>query len=238
MKALFLDIDEVLVTHASRTAFAGRKMRAGAIDYGLDPVGVGLIRRLCVPNYTTLFVSSAWRLHRTVHQLANILCLPVDGITPIHDDMNRGNEIAECLAANAFDDYVVIDDGIAGLERFQLAGRLIQTEAGDGFGWAHYLQACEILRIDSFTGAPLPDIDVRELVRKKEAKAGHVHDYSFDEWRPWTGENYIKVYYDVEVQGSVIKHCWPNTGLLTSYNGRHTFGPSDGVLVRISSERP
>lgn len=81
------------------------------------------------------------------------------------------------------------------------------------------------------------EFSIADYVKRKEAS--YQHDYSFDEWRSWTGENYVKVWYDVLLPDGVIVHgCWPNAGLLTDTSTGNTWSSTDNVQVRISRTLP
>lgn len=57
------------------------------------------------------------------------------------------------------------------------------------------------------------------------------HAYCYVEWREWTGNNYIKSYYDVLLPtGEIIEHAWPNGGTVGGY--------ASDVKVRLSSTLP
>ncbi len=76
-----------------------------------------------------------------------------------------------------------------------------------------------------------------EKIKGFEADGRHKHAYDYEEWRVWTGNNYIKSYYDVKLpDGSIIHHCWANAGVLRK--GFDAFMDSSNVLVRLSSSYP
>lgn len=71
--------------------------------------------------------------------------------------------------------------------------------------------------------------------RKKIEEYGpnFVHDYSQDEWRPWTGNNYIKSHYDILLpDGTIIEHQWPNAGFIREFEG------GDNIMVKLSDTHP
>lgn len=79
----------------------------------------------------------------------------------------------------------------------------------------------------------------RKWDAEKEARCGHPHIYNYDEWVPWTGNNYIKSNYDVLLSdGTVIEDCRPNAGKMLSYDGRHEFTEHDNVKVRLAKTAP
>lgn len=75
-----------------------------------------------------------------------------------------------------------------------------------------------------------------EKVQALEA-SGPQHPYSYHEWAKWTGDNYIKSYYDVLLpSGKIVKECWPNAGKLKS--GGYSFDAASNVKVRLSASSP
>lgn len=69
------------------------------------------------------------------------------------------------------------------------------------------------------------------------AKTIHPHLYSFDEWIEWTGNNYIKSYYDVMFpDGTIFFHAYPNAGAL--HVGQYRLTKADNLKVRLSVGRP
>jgi hypothetical protein len=81
----------------------------------------------------------------------------------------------------------------------------------------------------------------RELDAKKvedfEASGRFKHGYSYDEWRIWNGNNYIKTHYDVLLpDGTIIEHCWANAGKLRK--GFHVFDEHSNVKIRVSASYP
>lgn len=76
----------------------------------------------------------------------------------------------------------------------------------------------------------IDDEKIRSLNR-----SGHHHPYVYEEWVDWTGNNYIKSYYDVLLpDGEILTHCWPNAGMLNASNGMKLKANS-GVKARLSS---
>lgn len=82
----------------------------------------------------------------------------------------------------------------------------------------------------------------RELDKTKIANlqaSGHEHIYTYDEFRPWTGNNYIKSHYDVQLQdGTIVEYCYPNAGMMNAPDGRKFSGEDGGVKVRLSNSIP
>ena len=66
---------------------------------------------------------------------------------------------------------------------------------------------------------------------------GFTHGYSYDEWRPWNGNNYIKSYHDLLLpNGKIIMHQWPNAGMFRV--GVLVFDKESNVKVRLSKGYP
>lgn len=114
MKILFLDIDGVVNSRRTALAFGGYPhdfSPAGMARF--DPVAIAMVRRLCRETKTSIVLSSTWRLHFTVAEVAAGLDLPVIDHTPNspagYD--GRGHEIAAWLAAHPeVDSYAIVDD--------------------------------------------------------------------------------------------------------------------------------
>lgn len=63
--------------------------------------------------------------------------------------------------------------------------------------------------------------------------SGETHAYDYDEWRPWTGNNYIKSQYDLMLpNGKIIMHQYPNAGMFRV--GVLVFDKESNVKVRLS----
>lgn len=84
---------------------------------------------------------------------------------------------------------------------------------------------------------PSMSASARSTLAKKTAAATHPHAYSPFEWRPWTGNNYLKVWYDAKAtDGTIFEHCWPNAGYLMS--GSCKFEGNKGIMCRVSATHP
>lgn len=83
----------------------------------------------------------------------------------------------------------------------------------------------------------------RKINSASDASAGgylcYEHTTEGNPYVPWTG-NYAKQHYDVKLpSGEIIKHCWPNAGIMNATDGSgRQFKPEDGVLYRISPTHP
>lgn len=72
---------------------------------------------------------------------------------------------------------------------------------------------------------------------EKARRSHHEHIYYCDMWKTWTGNNYLKTWYDVKLSdGTVIEHMWPNAGRLSGKG--YDLGVEDNVDVRLSLDSP
>lgn len=129
MKALFLDIDGVLNSRRTEVAFGGYPHDFSEHDMArFDWVAVGLIRKLCRETGAQIVLSSTWRLHFTVAEVAAGLDLPIVDATPDspagYD--GRGHEIAAWLADHPEVTHYAIVDDLAVMRREQ-AAHFVQT---------------------------------------------------------------------------------------------------------------
>lgn len=137
MKVLFLDIDGVLNSSRSATAFKGFPHGFGKSDMErFDMVAVNLIRRLCRVTGCRVVLSSTWRILHTVHECANGLDLPIFDATT-KDGGHRGTQIQTWLDAHQeVTQYAIVDDDSDMLES-QLPF-FVRTSHADGLSYANY----------------------------------------------------------------------------------------------------
>lgn len=77
--------------------------------------------------------------------------------------------------------------------------------------------------------------DAARIESMKSAGITHIYDYGV--WREWTGNNYIKSWYDILLaDGRIIYHVRPNAGLMRS--GPLVFDEKSNVKVRLSEDFP
>lgn len=117
-KILFLDIDGVLNSTRSVTAF-GNYPHPHDIEVSqsrFDWVAVGLIRKLCQETGANIVLSSTWRKGGNRQKLAKILDLPIVGETPEKIGGHRGYEIAEWLKSHSPKKFAIVDDDTDMLE--------------------------------------------------------------------------------------------------------------------------
>lgn len=142
MNLIFLDIDGVLNSLDSAIAFHSCNESA------LDPISIGLLKRLCEEVDAKIVISSTWRRGRTTKDFVKIFAnygwqeAPVIGRTPIMDS-KRGLEIHEWSLFNPeVTNYVILDDDGSMLDS-QLQN-FVHVSNVNGFRSKHY---CAALRI-------------------------------------------------------------------------------------------
>lgn len=76
-----------------------------------------------------------------------------------------------------------------------------------------------------------------EKIQNFEASGCFKHGYDYVEWRLWTGNNYIKSYYDVMLEdGTILEHCVANAGVMRV--GMRKFDANSNVRIRLSLKYP
>lgn len=160
MKILFLDLDGVLNSQRSCTAFGGYPMELHESCW--DQVAVALIRRLCDAGVQCV-LSSAWRKTHHFQRVAKAFRLPIIGATPSAPTGRRGEEIQEWLRENSamgITHWAIVDDD-ADMLTGQMA-RFVQTSRDTGLSLQNFRDLCRILDVTPATG-PLRD---REWARQ------------------------------------------------------------------------
>lgn len=153
---VFLDVDGVLNSHGSWIALGAPSKG------GLDPVAVGLVRKLCDETDARIVLSSTWRLggdlldvkQRLARAGAPQLCwLIVDrtpdfaGLAGFDDGHRRGREIHSWRHGTGHRGPFVIIDDDADMLPEQLP-HFVQTTFANGFRVAEYARALRILKPD------------------------------------------------------------------------------------------
>ena len=150
MNLIFLDIDGVLNSVDSAVAYHNwlPKGTRAQMEDRLDPVAVGLLRRLCIEADAKIVVSSTWRMGRTGENFIEIFRrhgwddFPYLDKTPVRHT-ERGYEIQEWLDAHPeVTNYVILDDDSDMLDS-QLHN-FIHVSNVNGFRLKHY---CKCLRL-------------------------------------------------------------------------------------------
>lgn len=142
MKVIFLDIDGVLNSH--RTYYT-----LGNIDEWkcLDPIAVGLIRRLCEKTNAWVVISSTWRILYDIEEFKKNFediygwKIPLIDITE-NLSVPRGQEIQKWLDENnEVNEYVIIDD-----DSDMLPGQnFVSVNVLHGFSITNYFEAYNYL---------------------------------------------------------------------------------------------
>ena len=59
-------------------------------------------------------------------------------------------------------------------------------------------------------------------------------------WQPFTRDyDYDKEFYDVLLpDGTIVKHCWPNAGMMCAIAPQRQWTTDDGIQVRLSPDSP
>ncbi|WP_416048973.1 HAD domain-containing protein [Cupriavidus basilensis] len=144
MKVLFLDIDGVLNSRRTLIAHNGLPHGFTPDDMGMfDHAAIGLVRDLCKHSGAVVVLSSAWRTHHLVEEVAVGLGLPVIDRTPSLAG-NRGQEIAAWLAEHsAVMVYAIVDDNSDMLESQR--AHFVQTSEEEGLSYRDYVALKRIL---------------------------------------------------------------------------------------------
>ena len=147
MRIIFLDIDGVMNSVDTTLAFSGgglnRKKR-------LDPVSIGLLKKLCDETNAKIVISSTWRLGRTIQDFIDIFSTynwkdaPVIGKTVVlnYKGRTRGDEIQCWIEENNVQEYVILDDDSDMLQSQK--HRFVHVSNVNGFRSKHY---CQCLRL-------------------------------------------------------------------------------------------
>lgn len=78
-------------------------------------------------------------------------------------------------------------------------------------------------------------LDAERIARYMSEKNPHAYDYV--EFRPWTGNGYIKSWYDLLLEdGRIIEHVWPNAGQIRV--GKVIYTKESNVQIRLSEDSP
>lgn len=158
---IFLDFDGVICTHRASIA-SGESEYGGGLSY-LDPIALGLVKRLCEDYNAKIVVSSSWRTDYNLMTMMSLLGAACPGLghhvwqhqsywrtndlcwmTKREDESDRGAEIDQWLHHMQFEinRYVILDD-MADMRPHQDA--LVKTDTYEGFGFWAYRKACAIL---------------------------------------------------------------------------------------------
>lgn len=144
MKALFLDVDDVLCSLKSSAATGGYPHDFSDMSK-FDQHAIMLLRKL--GNAGVQFVlSSTWRLHFDAKDAARGLGLPISESTPFHPHGCRGAEIAEWLSENPqVTHYAILDDSDDMLD--EQDGNFVHVTGEDGMRLRDFRALCQILDV-------------------------------------------------------------------------------------------
>lgn len=136
MKVLFLDIDGVLNSRRSATAFGGYPWDFDEKGMSrFDMVAFRLIQKLVKETGCKIVLSSTWRIGRTIEETSKGLDVEVIGHTP-QLSACRGEEIKEWLSLNKVDKYAIVDDDGDMLD--EQKPFFVQTNPIEGLSYINY----------------------------------------------------------------------------------------------------
>ena len=145
MKAIFCDIDGVLNSVRTATAFGNYPWDVKEESLKMfDHIAIALIRRACKECGAKIILSSTWRRSTGYKKMAKALDLPMIGSTPTHLDSTRGEEIAAWLRSNTVDKYVILDDDSDMLE--DQMPYFVKVCPYNGLSYDNYTKILEILK--------------------------------------------------------------------------------------------
>jgi hypothetical protein len=121
LRLIFLDFDGVLNSY--RTVWGAPQGKNGWDENHLDPVSIGLVRKLCELTDAKIVISSTWRDHYSNDELKEILAkkgwpdAPIIGRTRSTLSYRfRGSEVGEWMEdfvhrdGNKVESWVILDD--------------------------------------------------------------------------------------------------------------------------------
>lgn len=137
-KAIFLDIDGVLVTPAS----SFQRSRTGAV---CEPSAIQALNYLIAETGASVVITSTWRLDYTSEELREILLswglrAEIAGFAP--QGSRRSEEIQSWLGANGVSTFVILDDQA---DMGDLTAYLVQTDFEKGLTIDDARKACTLL---------------------------------------------------------------------------------------------
>lgn len=140
-KIIFLDIDGVLNSYRSCTAYGAYPLRNDTEDK-FDMVAVRLIEVACKKCNAEIVLSSTWRLEKDWKNLKETLRLPIIDKTPAVLSGDRGHEISLWLEDNTIFEYVVVDDNEVGSSH---KNNFVRTDPKNGLSYEDYQKILVIL---------------------------------------------------------------------------------------------
>lgn len=139
---VFLDIDGPLCNH--RAAHASGD---GGIIRALDPVGVGLLNRVCAANDAGYVVTSSWRKEfpSSIDVILQVGGVRASFLGVTKTIGNRGTEIKEWLDRKGWPpNFAILDDSISEAEAV-FPDNCVRVDPYDGIGWDAYVRLDHLL---------------------------------------------------------------------------------------------
>jgi hypothetical protein len=146
MKVLFLDVDGVINSVRSATAFGGFPWKVDSKEIKLfDNVAISLIRKICKETNTKIVLSSTWRKTVGWKALRDALKLDIIDATPFtFSERMRGVEINEWLEKHPeVTKYVIVDDDTDMLEAQKK--NFVRVDSLEGLSYKNYKQILSII---------------------------------------------------------------------------------------------
>jgi hypothetical protein len=137
-KILFLDVDGVLNSDRNIAAYNRWPWPGKDSEEELDPIAIGMIRRVCDLTGAEIIFSSTWRENVDAVEWGKKWNLPIVGATVTG---SKHRAIKHWLANNHdVDLYAIIDDD----EMYDTEHQVF-TEIHNGMQWNHYNQLLDLL---------------------------------------------------------------------------------------------
>ena len=143
LKVLFLDIDGVLNSRRTATAFGNFPHNCDPHQMKLfDRPALSLIQKLCEKTDSSVVLSSTWRNDPRWREYGRQLRIPLIDRTPSQSGP-RGREIQTWIDINGPKRYAIVDDDSDMLEHQKPF--FVQTDPQDGLLLRHYDRLLELL---------------------------------------------------------------------------------------------
>lgn len=158
IKVIFLDIDGVL--NPLTNIYYKKKNNQPTSSYFIKFPGdkIYRLKRICDCTKASVVISSSWRIGFNVNtmepsksykNICNQLIpygINIIGWTPLHQDRNRGREIAQWLDThNDISNYIIIDDEVSDILPLH-RGRIVKTTSMLGLQDIHVNIAINLLK--------------------------------------------------------------------------------------------
>jgi hypothetical protein len=141
LKIIFLDVDGVLNSYRNVIAFGGFPFpgRSGKdnphAEENLDPIAIGMIRKLCKEFDAKIVLHSTWRTHVNPREFGEKYGLPIIDVTPT---VSKSQSIKLWLREKGQEviNYIIIDD-----DDMDDKHRQVFTDIYEGFIYKDYIRA-------------------------------------------------------------------------------------------------